>query len=166
MNITDIFGAQDLKLGSMADKKPNNGWSNKRTGAEMRNIIAEQIPALGTLTDRIQKAAKRGYLIGLDGRKLIVRSQHAALNLYIQGTGALVMKTSICFLDDWVRQYGFDVIKVGDFHDEAQADVLPEHAEIYGGLAVKSIIKAGEYWNLNCPMDGEYKIGNSWAETH
>jgi hypothetical protein len=26
-----------------------------------------------------------------------------------------------------------------------------------GELAVKSIIEAGEHFNLRCPMDGEYK---------
>ena len=32
--------------------------------------------------------------------------------------------------------------------------------------AVKSIIEAGEHFNLRCPMDGEYKIGGDWSETH
>lgn len=36
----------------------------------------------------------------------------------------------------------------------------------YGELAVKSIIKAGTYLEIRCPLDAEYKIGRSWAETH
>jgi len=51
-------------------------------------------------------------------------------------------------------------------HDEFQIDVRKEHADEVGNIVVDSIIKAGEYFNLNCPMDGEYRIGNNWAETH
>ena len=35
-----------------------------------------------------------------------------------------------------------------------------------GEMAVDCIIKAGEYYNLRCPMDGEYKVGGNWSETH
>lgn len=160
-----IFGAQDPKLGSMADYRPK-GWSDERTGKAMRTIIAKSLPALGELTDKAQRAGKRGYVIGLDGRKLFIRQQHKSLNTLIQGGGAIVMKYSMCFLNRWVEKMGLDVIKVGDFHDESQADVLQEHAELYGNLAVKSIIHTGKYFKLNCPLDAEYKIGNNWSETH
>ena len=30
----------------------------------------------------------------------------------------------------------------------------------------KAFQEAGEHFKMNCPMDGEYKIGNNWAETH
>jgi len=35
-----------------------------------------------------------------------------------------------------------------------------------GSLAVTSIIESGEHFNLRCPLDGEYKIGDNWSETH
>ena len=31
---------------------------------------------------------------------------------------------------------------------------------------VQAIIDAGVYYNMRCPLDGEYKIGESWYETH
>ena len=31
---------------------------------------------------------------------------------------------------------------------------------------IQIIKEAGEILKLNCPIDGEYKIGNNWAETH
>lgn len=37
---------------------------------------------------------------------------------------------------------------------------------LYGEMAVKSIRKAGEAYKLRCDLDAEYKIGDSWAETH
>jgi hypothetical protein len=32
-----------------------------------------------------------------------------------------------------------------------------------GKLAIKS---AGVQLNMRCPLDGEFKVGNSWKETH
>jgi len=60
------------------------------------------------------------------------------------------------------REYTF----VGNIHDEFQAEVKPDLAETYGQLAVQAIKQAGKDLKLLCPMDGEYKIGKSWAETH
>ena len=160
-----IYGAQDKKLGTMSQTRPN-GWSDERTGAAMRAIMEKKIPAMGELMEKVRRASKRGYLVGLDGRKLFLRSAHSALNLAIQGAGAIVMKESIVLLDVWVNRYKLDVIKVGDFHDEAQADVLPAHVHAYGNLAVRSIIRAGQNLDLNCPLDADYKVGDSWAETH
>ena len=47
-----------------------------------------------------------------------------------------------------------------------QIEVDESQADFVGGLAVESIVKAGEYFNLRCPLDGEYKIGGNWSETH
>ena len=33
-------------------------------------------------------------------------------------------------------------------------------------LGVDAIRKAGEYFNMNCPLTGEYKVGLTWKETH
>jgi hypothetical protein len=45
-------------------------------------------------------------------------------------------------------------------------ETTPEFAEIVGEAAKMSIIEAGEYFKLRCPLDGEYKIGKSWRHTH
>lgn len=160
-----IYGGQDPKIGSMADYNPYN-WSIPKLGSEIRARIMKDLPALGDLVKRVQNAAERGYLIGLDGRKVYVRGIHAALNLLFQSAGAIVMKKSMILLDDWVKEESLDVKKVGDFHDEAQAEVSVEHAELYAKLAVQSIIESGKHFNLRCPLDGEAKIGRNWAETH
>ena len=165
-----IYGASDSKLGSMADYNPHN-WGHKKLGKEIRRRIMEGMPALGELTERVQKAAERGYLIGLDGRKLYTRSSHSALNVLFQGAGAIVMKKSIVLLDDWIKKEGWtseEYMNVGDFHDEGQAEVKnnSEIIELYSHLAVQSIIKAGEHYNLRCPLDAEAKVGRNWAETH
>ena len=45
-------------------------------------------------------------------------------------------------------------------------EVSEADAKIFGEIAVKAIQEAGKELNLNCPLDGEYKIGESWNETH
>lgn len=160
------YGAGDKKLGSIVG-------GDSKAGAEIRERFLANNPALGRLIERVKKASERGYLIGLDGRKLMMRrndrgkvATNKALNTLLQGAGAVVMKVSMCYLDKWVKQYELDVKKVIDMHDEAQAEVHPDHVEKYSQLAVKSIIKAGEFLNLRCPLDAEAKVGNNWAETH
>lgn len=55
---------------------------------------------------------------------------------------------------------------VGNIHDEIQTEVRQEMAQQYGTLAVDSIEETGRFFELNCPLTGEYKIGDNWAETH
>ena len=43
---------------------------------------------------------------------------------------------------------------------------LESKTKEFGELAVQSIIQAGKDLKIRCPLDGEYKIGNNWAETH
>jgi len=39
-------------------------------------------------------------------------------------------------------------------------------AQSFGMIAVLAIKEAGKAFNLNCPLDGDYKIGETWNETH
>jgi DNA polymerase I-like protein with 3'-5' exonuclease and polymerase domains len=51
-------------------------------------------------------------------------------------------------------------------HDEFQYEVEEGRAEEFGKLAVQSIVDAGKQLKVRCPLNGEYKIGNNWSETH
>jgi DNA polymerase I-like protein with 3'-5' exonuclease and polymerase domains len=55
---------------------------------------------------------------------------------------------------------------VANVHDEFQMEVRPEYAEQVGEIARQSIVKAGKFYNFRCPLDGEFKIGANWKETH
>jgi DNA polymerase I-like protein with 3'-5' exonuclease and polymerase domains len=95
-----------------------------------------------------------------------VRSQHAALNSLLQGAGAIVMKKALVLLDDHLRKHKIPYGFCANVHDEMQIETRAEFAEIVGKLAVQSIQEAGEYFNLFCPVTGEYKYGNTWRDTH
>ena len=55
---------------------------------------------------------------------------------------------------------------VQETHDEAQIECPKDIAEEVGKAFRQSIIEAGEFYKLRCPLDGEYKIGRNWRETH
>ena len=76
------------------------------------------------------------------------------------------MKKALTILDERARIAGLDYKFVGNIHDEYQTEVLKEHAVEFGVLAVEAIREAGQAYEMRCPLDGEYKIGLTWAETH
>lgn len=160
-----LYGAGDAKIGSIVKKGP-------KAGKKLKNDFLAQTPALKRLKEQVQKAAKRGYLKGLDGRKLHIRSDHSALNTLLQSAGALLCKVWLVLLWEELHARGYKHGWDGDFvynawcHDEVQMCVKPEIADEVGQIAVEMCAKAGEFFDFRCPLTGEYKIGNNWAETH
>jgi DNA polymerase-1 len=104
-------------------------------------------------------------LIGLDKRKIRVRSSHAALNTLLQSGGAIVCKQWLVEFNKAIQTYT-DVHQVVWVHDEIQIECPEKDADTIGKLAVESIQRTGELFNLRLPLTGEYKIGNNWSETH
>jgi len=154
-----LYGAGDAKIGSIVGGSASDG-------AELKQRFLRNTPALNSLRERVGRASGRGYLRGLDGRRLRVRSEHAALNTLLQAAGAIVMKKALVILDDYAQQWKLDYKFLGNIHDEVQAEVVTNHADKYGWLAVECLKAAGVAFDLRCPLDGEYKVGTTWAETH
>ena len=76
------------------------------------------------------------------------------------------MKKSLCMLDDVLKLNDIDYKFVANIHDEWQIEVKESQADFAGRQAVEKIISAGEHFNLRCPLDGEYKVGGNWSDTH
>jgi DNA polymerase I-like protein with 3'-5' exonuclease and polymerase domains len=154
-----LYGAGDEKIGSIVG-------GTKKDGEALKARFLSRTPALRKLRETVDKAAKRGWLKGLDGRQVHVRSQHAALNTLLQSAGAVVMKEAMVLCYEQAKSRGLEFKQVGTIHDELQYEVAEKHAEELGQICVDSIRKAGEVFNLRCPLDGEYQVGESWAQTH
>lgn len=112
------------------------------------------------------RAKPGAFLIGLDGRQLVVRSSHSMLSILNQSAGALVMKVATVIMHRKCAARGWECPMVLHVHDEFQFDVEAERADEYGRMAVESIKEAGVWLGLRCPLDGDYKVGQTWAETH
>ena len=154
-----LYGAGDAKIGSIV------GGSAK-VGRQLKDKFLANTPSLQKLKDNVAEASQRGYLKGLDGRKVYVRSEHSALNTLLQSAGAIVMKKALIILDAYAKLWGLDYEFVGNIHDEFQIEVKESDADKLGMLAVASMQAAGHQLNLRCELDGEFKIGNNWADTH
>jgi DNA polymerase-1 len=152
-----LYGAGDAKIGAIVG-------GNSGTGRRLKERFLQNTPALEELRGRIDRQAQSGVLDGLDGRKLRVRSQHAALNTLLQGAGACVMKQALIHLADKLRNIPHKF--VANVHDEWQIETPAHYADTVGRIGVRSIRIAGETLGLRCPLDGEYRVGNNWAETH
>lgn len=159
-----LYGAGDEKIGSIVGK-------GRKAGGQLRERFLAGLPALGNLVDAVKHAAKeRGYLIGLDGRILKVRSDHAALNTLLQSAGAIAMKKALVILDNRLQELGLvpgvHYEFVANVHDEWQIECDEDKGELVGQTAVWAINQAGIHYNFRCPLNGEYKIGKNWKETH
>lgn len=165
-----IYGAADWKLATSLGVVGSNS-TVVRHGKGIRAAVMRDLPAFAKLTEVVKKTAeKRGYLIGLDGRWLWVRKAHAALNTLLQSAGAIVMKKALVILDNRLQEAGLVPGKhyefLGNIHDEWQIESHPDHAEQIGRAAAAAIAEAGAFYQLKCPLVGNYVIGQNWRETH
>lgn len=154
-----LYGAGPAKIGSIVGGDAGDGQ-------KLIKKFLRSTPALQRLRDKVDKQAAQGFVPGLDGRKVWVRSEHAALNTLLQSAGAIVMKKALCILWDNINRRKIPANFCANVHDEWQIETKAEYAEQIGKLAVEAIRTAGTELGLRCPLDGEYKIGISWKETH
>ena len=155
-----IYGAGDSKIGSVVG-------GNSKVGASLRNRFLNNLPSLRNLTTSVERAAStRKYLKALDGRHIHIRKVYSSLNTLLQGGGAVIMKTALVLLHNRIKQLNLDASFVGNIHDEWQIEVREDQAEQVGQLGVQALKDTTEVLKLNCPLDGEYQIGDNWSETH
>ena len=155
-----LFGGSDNRLSIAL------GVSLKRA-KNIRASLLAGLPRLDALIKGVTLAwKKRGYLIGIDGRKIYPRAQHMALVYLLQNAEAILMKVATCYAVKWIKERGLDAKMVAHIHDEFQFEVREDQAEEVAELLSKSIRKAGEHLKLTVPMDGGSKIGNNWLDTH
>ena len=157
-----LYGAGVAKLGQIV------GGSVKK-GRELRNRFLAKLPAIENLSDAVKDKATKGYLFGLNKRKYYIRSEHSALNVLLQGAGAMVMKYYLVALDrelqkQWVP--GKDYEFVGNIHDEVQIEVEESIAEDIAKVCVGAFPLVEEELHFRVKLEGEAKIGDTWEETH
>ena len=155
-----LYGAGAAKIGKVVG-------AGAREGQKLIDSFLENTPKLRALREKVARISKSsGSLPGLDGRRLYIRSDHAALNTLLQGAGAVVMKQALVILDERLSKLGVDYKFVANVHDEWQIEVEEAYADMVGKLGVQAIEQAGRVLKMRCPLTGAYKVGNSWKETH
>jgi DNA polymerase I len=152
-----LYGCGDLLMGKICG-------GDRELGKKIKGDFLSNTPALATLRKKIEHASKRGWIKALDGRKVYVRSPHSALNFLLQSAGAIIAKRAWEIFHVLADDY--DYKQLGVIHDEIQIECDPMDSATLGQLIVDAMECTTEYYKLNCPITGEYKIGKSWSDTH
>ena len=132
-----IYGAGDRKIGSVV-----NGSAEQ--GKKLREKFLTSIPKLDSLVKNVQKFATRGYIRGIDGRRIMIRHPHAALNTLLQGGGAVCCKQWSIFIDEEIRKRKLRAYLVNTIHDEQQYEVHKDENNTLGwSFSLPSHITSG-----------------------
>ena len=154
-----LYGAGPAKIGGIVGGSAHQG--KILIDKFMRNM-----PAIRKLMEKVKKFAAKGYVPALDGRRIIIRSDHAALNSLLQSAGAVIAKQWCVEAHKLLRKNKIDYKQVAFVHDEIQLEVKEDQADHAAQLMVQAAALAGKALNFRVPVDAEAKIGNNWYETH
>ena len=173
-----LFGGGDVKLGKTA-LQPGNG-------TELRQKLYQGFDGLGALMEKLtaewRASAKQrynekfkrmeyfnGYITALDGRPIMVASEHQLLVYLLQSDEAIMMTKAYCLL--WERlsakyEFGKDFGVVCWYHDEYTVECREEIAEDVAKISEQCIVDAGLFYNIVCPHIGGAAIGKNWYSIH
>ena len=154
-----LYGAGDAKIGSIVG-------GSSAAGRKLKDEFLANTPALEKLKTKVATLAESGSLEGLDGRRVRVRSAHAALNTLLQSAGAIVMKQALVIATERLQQNGIPYRLVAQVHDEFQVETPEQYGNAVGYTFRNAIRKAGDFFEMRCPLDGEFRAGTTWADTH
>jgi DNA polymerase I-like protein with 3'-5' exonuclease and polymerase domains len=154
-----LYGASPGKVGTII------GGSEKQ-GKKIIDNFQRNVPAYAKLKKKVSNFAAKGWIPGLDGRKLQIRSEHSALNTLLQSAGAIIAKQWIvCFHKELTaKKIPFKL--VAWVHDEVQIEVPEKYGTIVGEIVVKAAADAGEILKFRCPVGAEFKTGKNWYDCH
>jgi DNA polymerase I-like protein with 3'-5' exonuclease and polymerase domains len=154
-----LYGAGAAKAGSIVG-------GNSSRGKKLIDSFINNTPGLSALKKKISRLMAKGHLPALDGRRVWVRSEHAALNTLLQSAGAIVAKQWLVESTKLLQEKGIDAKLLAFVHDETQWEVREDQAEEAARLIEQAATKAGEALGFRCPVDAEGKVGGNWRECH
>jgi DNA polymerase-1 len=169
-----FFGGRANKISQiMACTKPQAEEAIER--------LLQRYPGLARLEKEVfPEDARRGYFIGLDGRRVkipgdtVSQRKHLCMSGYLQNGEAVIMKSATIKWENKLKDY--DSILVDLVHDEWQTETPnnQETAVQVAKMQADSLYEVGLDLELNCPLAGsywnddkkDYTIGTNWYQTH
>jgi len=133
----------------------------------LSNFI-DSYPGLKHLKENVfPKVEVDGYFTAIDGRRIPCPIAHYAMAGYLQSGEKIVMSKAASIWQKELTKLSIPYWPINWVHDEFQTETdTEEHAHIIGKIQSQSIKQAGIDLGIVCPLDGEYKIGYTWLETH
>jgi DNA polymerase I-like protein with 3'-5' exonuclease and polymerase domains len=166
-----LYGGGAEKAGTIVDPNEKNPMKLKLLGRNAINGFMDGVPALKQLKQKLANTVQeRGYLRGLDGRALYCRSDFKALNVLLQGAGAMIMKQVIINTHNNLEAkglvHGQDWVQHAMIHDEIQLSCPKKHTALVKEQALLAFPQAQQFFAFRCEIEGDAKVGWSWDQTH
>ena len=166
-----LYGCGNEKAGGIVDPNEKDPMRLKQLGRNAINGFMDGVPALKKLKQKLASAVQeRGYLRGLDGRALFCRSDFSALNVLLQGAGAMIMKQVIINTHNNLEAkglvHGQDWVQHAMIHDEIQLSCPKKHTALVKEQALLAFPQAQQFFAFRCEIQGDAKVGWSWDQTH
>jgi DNA polymerase I len=166
-----LYGCGNEKAGGIVDPTEKDPMRLKQLGRNAINGFMDGVPALKQLKQKLASAVQeRGYLRGLDGRALFCRSDFSALNVLLQGAGAMIMKQVIINTHNNLEAkglvHGQDWIQHAMIHDEIQLSCPKKHTALVREQALLAFPQAQQFFAFRCEIEGDAKVGYCWSDTH
>ena len=160
-----LYGAGDEKIGHSYDPQLSTTHA-KRKGKEIRSAYVSAVDGLDQLLTAVGKAADKGFIKSIDGRKIALDSPHKGLNYLLQSGAGVIAKRWMLINQQTIKSTQLCCSQLAFVHDELQFECAPEHVNDLRTSLVYSATAAGEYYNIRCRIDAESCEGISWADTH
>jgi len=167
-----LYGCGAAKAGTIINPDEKDELVLRQIGGNAINSFMKGVPALKKLKQQIDETiGSRGYLRGLDRRVLHCRSAFKGLNVLLQSAGAILMKQVVVFTQRNIEQnlglsYGHDWQQLLMVHDEIQIACHPDHTDKIREQAMMAFPQAQEFFGFNCLIEGDSRVGKTWADTH
>ena len=160
-----LYGAGNLKLGLSFDPQLSESKAAKK-GKEIREAFVAAIDGLADLQKAVSSKANNGWLLAIDGRRVLVDSPHKALNYLLQCSAGVIAKRWMVIANELITKNYPHTHQLAFVHDELQYECLTKNINDIKFTLEDSARTAGEYYTLRCPIAAEAKSGSNWSEVH
>ena len=160
-----LYGAGDVKIGLSVDKQLSTNKARAR-GKQVRAAFIEAIPGLAELLSAVKKRSSTGSIMAIDGRKILVDSEHKALNYLLQCSAGVIAKRWMLIAHQMIKEVGIDAHQLAFVHDELQFECKPTYVNDLKFTLENSAVRSGEYYKMRIPIAAESKSGQNWSEVH
>jgi DNA polymerase-1 len=155
-----LFGAGGNKLGTILGR-------SAQAGNKAKDAFLNRWPALAALTDQVKNVSQqRGYLRGLDGRRIYTEESYKAFNYLIQGTEAILMKRTIVRINEAFETEGIEAKQLLFYHDECTWEISPTDTKRAEAIIRKWFIDAPKELGVTIMEAGDCKVGKDYLEVH
>lgn len=162
---TLIMGGGGARLA--ADQLQFGTKLTAREGEALKRKMIASVPGFRELIKRLEKELGRtGRITLCDGTPILVPSPHMVIPYLLQGDESRLMKKASILLDLEIRRHKLDARKVADIHDEWQFIVATEQVDYFISKALSCFPLVGQIFNYKVPIEGDAKVGKTWAATH